>query len=309
MKITISAPGKVHLLGEHTVVYGKPALIASLDKRLSVTISASKKDLEIESECDHLVLEAIQVFKSRFKNSDFPQLKITVNSDIPSGCHLGSSAAVSVAMIGALLKFVKNLWNPSLINELAFEVEKKQHHNPSGGDNTTVTFGGLVWFRKEFEFLKSIWSLPQVSYHIPEFLFINTGKPKENTGDMVTLVKELWSNKQEEFRKILDDQEIQTKKLLLSIREKDYKTLKECIKKGEKNLEELGVVSDFVKNIIREIEDNGGAAKICGGGGVTKGTGILLCYHDDINILKSVAEKNNLENFTAKLGGEGVRIE
>ncbi|KKR34083.1 MAG: Mevalonate kinase, partial [Candidatus Gottesmanbacteria bacterium GW2011_GWC2_39_8] len=42
MKITISAPGKVHLLGEHTVVYGKPALIASLDKRLSVTISASK---------------------------------------------------------------------------------------------------------------------------------------------------------------------------------------------------------------------------------------------------------------------------
>jgi mevalonate kinase len=37
--LTVSAPGKLHLLGEHSVVYGKPAIIAAVDKRCSVTIT------------------------------------------------------------------------------------------------------------------------------------------------------------------------------------------------------------------------------------------------------------------------------
>ena len=38
-KITVSAPGKLHVLGEHVVVYGKPAIIAAVDKRCVVTIT------------------------------------------------------------------------------------------------------------------------------------------------------------------------------------------------------------------------------------------------------------------------------
>ena len=40
--ITVSVPSKVHLLGEHSVVYGRPALLAAINKRISVSITSSK---------------------------------------------------------------------------------------------------------------------------------------------------------------------------------------------------------------------------------------------------------------------------
>jgi mevalonate kinase len=37
--IKVSAPGKIHLLGEHSVVYGKPAILAAINLKVHVTIS------------------------------------------------------------------------------------------------------------------------------------------------------------------------------------------------------------------------------------------------------------------------------
>ncbi len=48
--ITISVPAKIHLLGEHTVVYGKPALLAAINLHVTITLSPADKHLKLAHE-------------------------------------------------------------------------------------------------------------------------------------------------------------------------------------------------------------------------------------------------------------------
>jgi len=314
--ITVSAPGKIHLLGEHTVVYGKPAILAAIDRRIYVRIKnhelriKNKNGLFINSDYgNRLIKDAIVVFQKTFSIDKLPPFKIEVNSQLPIGSGLGSSAALSAAIIGALMKFVKNIWNPARINELTYEVEKIAHGNPSGADNTTVVFGGLVWFRREFDFLKSIWSLPISSYKIPQFILIDSGRPEETTKEMVDGVARLYKRNRKKMEEVFNDQERQTKKLLLALRKGDKKQLINAVRNGQRNLEEMEVVSDFAKKIIRGVEKEGGAAKVCGGGGRKKRSGIILCYHENLAVIKKIGEKYGLPIHDVKLGGEGIKLE
>lgn len=322
MKITVSAPGKIHLLGEHMVVYGKPAILAAIDRRLYVRIKPrlsgipqkagnNKKDNIIihTSENDDLVWEAIKVFQKNFSIEKLPPLEIIITSQIPTGSGLGSSAALAAALIGALMKFIKNIWNPQKINELTYKIEKIAHGNSSGADNTTVVFGGLVWFRREFDFLKSIWSLSMTAYKIPQLMIMDSGKPDETTKEMVASVANLYAQNRKKIEEIFMNQERQTKNLLLALKNDDKEQLTVAIKQGENNLEKIGVVGDFAQKIIREIESLGGAAKICGAGGKKEGSGILLCFHRDLSKLIAITKKYNIAVSQIKLGGEGIRIE
>lgn len=295
--VTVSVPGKIHLMGEHAVVYGKPALLAAINLRLHVTVEVGTNGIDVvSSESSDYIRYAVEVVREQYKLTSLPSMKITITSDIPAGFHLGSSAAVAVGTVGAVTYFLKKVWNPAAINQIAYEVEKKMHGNPSGGDNTTVTMGGFIWFRKELEFLKSIWQLPfKLPAALDHFFLINTGRPKETTGEMVAFV-----SKQKNIQKFFDENEKQTKRVAVAIKDGDEHVLIDAIRKGERTLEGMGVVSKKVIPYIREIEKAGGAAKILGGGGRTDGVGFLLCYHHD---------PEKFEAMPIRLGEEGIRLE
>lgn len=78
-----------------------------------------------------------------------------VTSELPTAAGLGSSASFCVALSAAALSFFGAIadddsrWSDAdraTINKLAFEGEKMVHGNPSGIDNTIVTFGGAFRF-------------------------------------------------------------------------------------------------------------------------------------------------------------------
>jgi len=309
--VTVSAPGKIHLMGEHAVVYGKPALLAAIDKRLYVSVAQKGDQLKVVSdESADYIYHALSIVQNHFKLSTLPGIEVRVTSSILPGYHLGSSAAVAVAVIGACLYFLKKVWNPTLINQLAYEAEKKAHGNPSGGDNTTCTFGGFIWYRKELPFLKNIWQLPmKLSAMMDHFYLVDTGKPKETTGEMVAYVSEKLKVKSEKLRKLFEENEEQTKRIAVALKDSNEKELTEGIKAGEKTLEEIGVVSKKIIPIIRSIEKKGGAAKILGGGGKSSSVGYLLCYHHDKNAIEASCRPYRYKIEKITLGEEGVRLE
>jgi len=253
--------------------------------------------------------------------------QLIIDSEIPLQSGLGSSSACAVAIVAALMQFFDQKYDKAVINEIASRAEKLQHGFPSGADVATSVYGGLMWFKKAFSVQHLASSLENDSgrsqndntqriieplrFKIPEkivqnFLIIDSGKPIESSGEMVGLVRKLYKEDQQKVETFLDSQGELVQDLAHALEEGDSKKMMEIITMGEKNLEDLGVVSEYVKQIIREIENSGGVAKMCGGGGKTHGTGVLLSYHPDLSVLQEVVSTLNLPYFQVELGGRGV---
>ncbi len=349
-RFLVSAPGKLHLLGEHTVVHNKPAIIVAVDKRCFVEIT-SRKDQSIrifsknyKAEIITSFAEIVSKFKKAEKNwktynesNDIPLLKsiaknpldyplliigqfinyfklqsisgfdLKIDSQIPVGAGMGSSGALAVVIIGALYLFTNQVFEKQEINQIAYLCEQKKHGKPSGGDNTTSCFGGLVWFKKDEGMKPLNIILPKNTLN--NFYAVNTGTPSETTGEMVSEVKDLLQKRPEFTQNVFDDQEKLVIDLLPALEKGDDAEIIRIIRSGEHNLESLGVVSPFAQSIIREIEKTGGAAKICGGGGIKKGTGMLLICHQDLKSLEKMLRSHQLKPNQLTLGVEGLRVE
>lgn len=271
-RLEVSAPGKIILSGEHAVVYGYPAILAAVNRRLSMNSQR------------------------------------VIDSNIPQGCGMGSSAAYAVALSALKIKLSGRPWNLEEINKMAYEMEKKHHGNPSGADNTISTYGGFLWYRKEAEGFKTFSSI-EVKRKLSRFFVVNTGKPDESTKDMVTFVGSLYRRKPKAVENIFQEIEKTTKSFLGFLLGENDISFSDLIKINQRLLERLDVVSGLTTRLIRKIEEAGGAVKISGAGGKKNASGVLLTYHQDPDKLKNLLKKYNLDIFPVKLGEEGVRIE
>jgi mevalonate kinase len=235
---------------------------------------------------------------------------LTVESDIPMGAGLGSSAALAAAVATAIMTFLGKQVEMPIIHEIAVLIEQKKHGSPSGGDAAIVSSGNLIWFRKESEVLKVVQRVPFgiLDPIASRFYLINTGTPDESTGEMVQAVRDLYDQKIEFVANVFNDLEKVTRDMVIVLKNNHEDDLIEIIKQGEKNLERLDVVSDQVKAIIRAIEASGGAAKISGGGGKRKGTGHLLAYHKDKATLENILKEFQLEPISIRLGASGLTV-
>lgn len=310
MKITYSAPGKVILTGEHAVVYGKPALISAINLRLTFSVWEEQKH---HSEVWIATLEsAVKKYLDK-KNIAYTikSFNYSIESTIPQGSHMGSSAALSVASAGALLQlYTGKEWGKDAINTVAYEVEKYFHKNPSGCDNSTSCYGGLIFFRKEFEFLKQISALNfKIPKNIEDHLYlIDSGKPQENTGVMVEQVGKFYNSHPEKAEEIMNKIEKAVKRMVVAIVKEDRSLFKQSIEDNEKYLEELGIVSEKAKNLLNDLKQFG-VGKVTGGGGIREGSGHLVFFADEPEILEKYLEEKNLSWIKFVQDKNGVQYE
>jgi len=122
--------GKVILAGEHAVVYGKMALAASISLGVRVSVVESGG-----SEKNPIVDKAIKV-----AGGD-QNTRVLIESELPIGSGLGSSAAVAAATIKAVREYLGKPINEEELFKLTFECEKIAHGNASGLDPAAVVYG------------------------------------------------------------------------------------------------------------------------------------------------------------------------
>lgn len=308
MKISYSAPGKVILSGEHSVVYGKPAFVTAVDLRLTVTVSDEEKDTKHQA-VDHIE-EVVLSYLKKFTSISKKSFSCEYKSDIPIGRGMGSSAAFCVATVAALLHFYTGKqYDKQVINSLAYQSEKYFHGMPSGVDVSATCHGGLIFYRKEFEFLKLISSLNfKIPAKIQDNLYlIDSGKPSESTAEMVKYVGKKYNENPREMEKTLAQIEKVTKRMVISIVKEDVNMFKESLEDNEKLVEDLGIVSSETKKFIDNVTSVG-VGKVTGAGGIQNGSGMVIFYTQDKEELEKKLESLQLELIKFDQDFEGVKL-
>lgn len=142
--VSAFAPGKLILFGEHAVVHGQPAIAAAVDLGTQVQIEAldgPSRILEAELE-DPRLWPALSALLP-------PQgLGLRIRSSLPTGRGMGSSAALSIALVRALARWEGREAGIEEQLRLGFVLERSFHGNPSGLDHTVSALGGALHYRR-----------------------------------------------------------------------------------------------------------------------------------------------------------------
>ncbi len=358
-------------MGEHAVVYGRPALVAAVDLRLFARFSPGPPAAPdhparlrialpgLGTGCDvawpevagyaretrerwetyaaepgpaafrtlrggdplHLVkvalgeaAAALATLPGRDGEPPAP-LDLHIESHLPLGSGMGSSAAAAVAVVAGYLLFREVEIDLPSVERLAHEVERRQHGTPSGVDAATVARGGLLWAQRkgEAEVGAGLAVEPVVARSglLRRIAVYDTGTPAEATGAVVAAVRERAMRDPGRHERLLDRIDNATRGLRteLTAEVEDKQRVVELIRAAQAALEALGVVPEAVRERVRAVEAAGGAAKISGAGALTgTAAGTLLAYHaepDQLVRLPALA----LPQYPVHLGAAGLRRE
>lgn len=157
--ISVSAPGSLMLLGEHAVLHGHHALVSAINRRITVHLSPLEEDVvRIDSELgsyespldilvDHptlrFVIQAVRQHVDQLPSG----MELQVDSEFSADIGFGSSAAVTVAVHGAILGWLLGeAPEKKLLFDQALETVHAVQGRGSGADLAASIFGGIVGY-------------------------------------------------------------------------------------------------------------------------------------------------------------------
>ena len=272
-----SAPGKVILCGEHAVVFGQPALalpVHQVQAKATVTEIRDEKrgrilihapDIQFtrwmhEIETDNPLLRVVQLTLEKMDLHDQHALKIEIQSSIPIASGMGSSAAISIAIIRALSQHLGSLLPPEQQSQIAFEVEIIHHGTPSGIDNTVVAFEKPIYFVREEE---------PIPFEIGAsfYLVIADSGIASPTSEAVAKVRERWSKEKAYYEALFDQIGFISHSALRAIKAGQIHVLGSLLNHNQLLLDTLGVNSPELERLIQVALKSGAlGAKLSGAG-------------------------------------------
>lgn len=371
MKVT--APGKLMLSGEWSVLeVGVPCIVMAIDQRVGVKIKPSKKiiinapDLGLENinaefdgeklswktQLDEKQLEKLSISKNaielslqyleskgkkiqNFQIDTFSSEAIKKLSDGSAAkVGFGSSAAVCVAIVAAILKIHSYNLEEKKTKDLVFNIACTAHYLAQGKvgssfDIAASTYGGVLvykrfdpaWLVREMKSGKSIARVMDSEW--PSLLVENLKLPKEfrllvgfvgysaSTKELILKINTFKTEKKEHYWKIINSIKTITEKLVMAIKEGKNQEITYLLKENRKQLQELSNASQNNLEtgelaLLADIaEKNGVAGKFSGAGGGD--CGIAVCFDKKTaEKIKRAWEKNNIYPIKVKIAENGV---
>jgi len=313
-----SAPAKTILFGEHSVVYGEPAIAGAVNKRAHVIIKKSKTDRTVFRSPD-LNFEAELLTKHKkyilkrgkpgiiryilevlYKVHEHSPIDITLYSNVPIGSGLGSSAAVTVATLAALYRYHNIRFNKHSLAHDAHMVEQSVQGMASPLDTLVSTYGGLVYLsrNKKVEHFN-------VNFNVP-FVVGYTTK-HGNTGKMVKDVKSLKMRNPKIINPVISSMGNLTNYAKQAILKRDFKTVGELMNINHGFLDVLGVNTLELSRMVYNARDAGAiGAKTTGAGG--GGSIIALCPGKVDEVANAISRDDNILKIRFTRKGVSSRV-
>jgi mevalonate kinase len=157
--IRASAPGSLMLFGEHAVLHGRRALVAAIDRRVQVTLVPRRDDrvqvrsalAAADTDVHALALPPALRFVGgalAHHRGHLPTgFDLSVESAIDPTLGFGSSAAVTVATLAALMRFRGVAVEPAALLDASVRVIRSVQGRGSGADAAASVHGGFVLYR------------------------------------------------------------------------------------------------------------------------------------------------------------------
>ena len=288
---TAMANGKVILLGEHAVVYGKPAIAVPIRNAVvaEVTDSGHSPEIHVPAwDIDDKLEESNtvwwQAIQEVFRQLDIVDQKFSVHvkPNIPAAMGLGGSAAIAVAIVRAVTKHFKLQLTDEEINHFAFQCEKAAHGTPSGIDNTIATYGSPMVYQSGEQTRMDMMEFPKSLD-----LVIGISDQPSLTVDMVAGVRERWRKNSELYDSLFENFRRVAESGIKAISDGDYRALGHMMTINHGLLSAIQVSSPELDRMVQVTRDHGAlGAKLTGAGG--GGSIVALAEHNSDAIVKGL---------------------
>jgi mevalonate kinase len=320
MKIKTSAPGKVILFGEHTVVYKKPAIAVAIDKTVNVELISRDDDVV------HVYVPSIDYsYKGILKNNElkyernkYDPSRITdyiheviqlfkfdkgfdlyVNINMHLGAGLGSSAATTVASMKALSKYAGLNYDDKTIATKSRLIEIEIQGAASPIDTAMSTYGGMIYVDEKSNLNKIV---PNID--LP--LVVAFCDKRGNTGELVESVRQKYNKYPEIIENIFNAMATIAVDAKSILENSNAVTLGDLMNINQGLLDSIGVNTIELSDMVYISREHGAyGAKLTGSGG--GGSIIAYCPENIDNILNEL--NKNYIAFKCNYSENGVTIE
>ena len=291
-----SACGKIILLGEHAVVYGRPAIALPIPLAVEASVRSGKSGEGVRIiisrwGLEQKVKENAQGFAGILSNIlkkmglEQRDMEIDVFPNVPKAMGLGGSSALAVAIIRALDYQYKTKLTDDQINSLAYECEIAAHGTPSGVDNTVATFGSPLHYQKIDETPK----FEEIALGQPIDLVIGITGKESLTAETVARVRKAWLQSPQRYESLFDQIALLTTSGLECLHTGKLNELGELMNLCHGYLNALQLSTPELEELIHIARTHGAlGAKLTGGGG--GGSMIALCQENKEQIETAMNE-------------------